>query len=158
MINRGCYRETKSNGDGHKDKIEREVLIGSESSGNFYYDEGVEEGSLTLKFRNEKGRLVAKFATTFHMQSVTDELTTVDEDFTISLVGSPNAYFVTMSTIGVPVDADAKDKAVPYGIFSTSETCIGASTSKRNIYALVDGTWEETKEFTITDASYFIAE
>lgn len=33
-----------------KRKIERDILLGTESSGNYYYDEGVETGSLTLRF------------------------------------------------------------------------------------------------------------
>jgi hypothetical protein len=30
--------------------IERDILLGTESSGTYYYDEGVEKGSLSLKF------------------------------------------------------------------------------------------------------------
>ncbi|MBN1169199.1 hypothetical protein JXA63_04895 [Candidatus Woesebacteria bacterium] len=35
-------------------KVERDILLGTESSGNYYYDEGVESGTLTLRlFKND---------------------------------------------------------------------------------------------------------
>ena len=57
-----------------QDSIERDLLLGSESSGKFRYDEGVENGTLTLRFRNQKGKLIVKFATEFHLQSETSSL------------------------------------------------------------------------------------
>ena len=49
--------------------IERKMLLGSESSGKFRYDEGVKGGTLTLRFRNSKGRLIGKLSTEFTLTS-----------------------------------------------------------------------------------------
>jgi hypothetical protein len=65
-----------------KDSFEEKLLLGSESAGKFRYDEGVETGSVELKFRNEKGQLVAKFKTNFEMEQADD------------------GYQVTMNTVG----------------------------------------------------------
>lgn len=61
--------------------FETELLLGTESSGKFRYDEGVEDGSIELKFR-KGGKLVAKFKTVFKMQK------------------NESGYQVTMNTIG----------------------------------------------------------
>lgn len=45
--------------------VERKLLLGSESSGKFRYDEGVETGTMTLRFRNSSGKLIGKLSTTF---------------------------------------------------------------------------------------------
>jgi hypothetical protein len=49
--------------------IDRKLLLGSESSGKFRYDEGVKEGTMTVKFRNDKGKLLGKLSTTFSLNS-----------------------------------------------------------------------------------------
>jgi hypothetical protein len=99
--------------------IERKLLLGSESAGKYRYDEGVEEGTLTLRFRNEAGKLVAKLATQFHLQSNTQQLTSIDGKFKVSLAKMPKkAFFVIMETFGLPSSADAISG--PYGVFSSS--------------------------------------
>lgn len=52
-----------------KTSFELEILLGSESSGKFRYDEGVEKGILTLKFRDEKGKLIGRTRTEFDLAS-----------------------------------------------------------------------------------------
>jgi hypothetical protein len=105
--------------------IERKLLLGSESSGKFRYDEGVEEGTLTLRFRDEAGKLMAKMATQFHLQSGTQKLSSIDGKFKVSLAKmSKKAFFVTMETFGLP--ADIAVASGPYGVFSsTSEKLTG---------------------------------
>ena len=49
--------------------VERKLLLGSESSGKFRYDEGVKEGTMTIKFRNSAGKLLGKLSTTFNLAS-----------------------------------------------------------------------------------------
>jgi len=49
--------------------IERKLLLGSESSGKFRYDEGVDGGTLTIRFRNSKGKLLGKLSTKFTLTS-----------------------------------------------------------------------------------------
>ena len=52
-----------------KSSYDVEILLGSESSGKFRYDEGVESGTLTLKFRNDKGKLIGRTKTVFDLAS-----------------------------------------------------------------------------------------
>lgn len=106
--------------------IERKLLLGSESSGKFRYDEGVEEGSLTVRLRDSKGKLLAKFSTKFHLQSTDLGLTSVDENFTYILNKKPiGMFFVTMETFGFINDAPSEVSFGPYGIFSSNDLPAG---------------------------------
>lgn len=102
--------------------FERKLLLGSESNGKFRYDDGVEEGSLTVRLRDSKGKLLAKFSTKWHLQSNVDEITSIDQNFTYVLEKKPkNIYFVTMETFGL-MDSSVTDvSSGPYGIFSSSD-------------------------------------
>lgn len=102
-------------------KIEKKLLMGSESSGKFRYDEGVQAGDLTIRFRNDKGKLLIKFATKFHLQSGSKNLTSVDSKFGYTLDKKPGkAFFVTMETFGLPEGTSVSEvTAGPYGIFTS---------------------------------------
>ncbi len=81
--------------------IERDLLLGSESSGKFRYDLGVETGTLSLKFRDDKGKLVGKLVTDWHLQTNVSELTSVDGKFKYDLVSvAKGVWFVTMMPFG----------------------------------------------------------
>jgi hypothetical protein len=97
----------------------RDLLLGSESSGKFRYDEGVEEGTLTLRFRNDKGKLITKFSTKFHLQSNTKEISSIDGKLKATLNKLSKAFFVTMETFGVPGSVESASGG-PYGIFSSA--------------------------------------
>lgn len=102
-----------------QDSFAAELLLGSESSGKFRYDEGVEEGTLTLRFRNGKGKLLIKFGTDFHLQTKTQELTSLDGKFTYTLDQKPKSgFFVVMETFGIPEKANFEVGSPPYGVFS----------------------------------------
>ena len=107
---------------GEEDSLERNLLLGSESSGKFRYDEGVEKGTLTLRFRNEKGKLIGKLSTGFHLQVGEKELTSVDGKFKFVLAKVPKGvYFVTMETFGLEEIVGAAVRSDSYAIFSSSE-------------------------------------
>jgi hypothetical protein len=106
-------------------QIERELLLGSESSGKFRYDEGVKNGTLTLRFRNKKGKLLAKFSTEFSLLSGTNELPTVDGAFTANLSKKSDDFFVVMETFGVAEMPQADVVAGPYGVFSSAAAASG---------------------------------
>ena len=101
--------------------FERKLLLGSESSGKFRYDEGVTDGSLTVRLRDTKGKLLAKFSTKWHLQSADLELTSIDQNFTYILDKKPKGmYFITMETFGL-VDSSVTEVASgPYGIFTSN--------------------------------------
>ncbi|OGM24904.1 hypothetical protein A2627_02965 [Candidatus Woesebacteria bacterium RIFCSPHIGHO2_01_FULL_39_28] len=97
-----------------QNSLERDILLGSESSGKFKFDEGVNQGTLTLRFRNSDGKLVGKLSTDFHLQSNTKELTSVDGKFKYLLDKIPKGtFFVTMETF-----------SKGYAVFSSSSTPI----------------------------------
>lgn len=140
--------------------IERDLLLGSESSGKFRYDEGVSEGSLSLRFRNEKGKLIAKFSTKFHLQSGEKELTSVDEKLTFSLSKLPaKTFFVTMETFGFPSEPSGAVKAGPYGIFgSGAGPYPGKVTmSGAKLFVYMAGAWTEVISGESPDIGIFVA-
>jgi len=105
------------------DSFERELLLGSESSGTFRYDEGVEKGTLTLRFRSDKGKLVGKLSTEFHLQEASDrEFASIDDQFKIMHVEKlllAQDYVITMETFGVPGNIDGNLQKGPYGAFTS---------------------------------------
>ena len=129
--------------------VERDLLLGSESSGKFRYDEGVKEGTLTLKFRDSKGHLTAKFSTTFSLFSGTDELVSNDQKFKYILDKvDPKAFFLVMETFGAPEGYPAGITSGPYGVFSVKETKVAgkATFPSGKIQQFASGKWS-----TVTD-------
>ncbi len=129
-------------------KIERELLLGSESSGKFRYDEGVENGTLTLRFRNEKGKLLAKFTTDFALLSDTKKLASVDGEFEATLNSSSEDFFVVMEVFGVPDALPAEIESGPFGVFASSGDDLEGSVKLSGSEFTWDGTkWTSDIEF-----------
>ncbi|WKZ25944.1 MAG: hypothetical protein QY322_01395 [bacterium] len=120
--------------------FEKKLLLGSESNGKFRYDEGVVDGSLTVRLRDSKGKLLAKFSTKWHLQSNTAELTSIDENFAYVLEKPvKGTYFITMETFGLPAGSSVSEVVSgPYGIFSSidlpSGTADGWQVTSENIF------------------------
>ncbi len=141
-------------------EIERDLLLGSESSGKFRYDEGVKTGTLTLRFRNEKGKLLAKFSTKFRLQSAVKELTSVDEKLVYTLDKVPSkTFFVTMETFGIPEAAPGEVSAGPYGIFSSGKSAYSGSLtlSGGTVYVFEGANWIKVEGGESSDIGIFIA-
>ncbi len=113
--------------------VERDLLLGTCSSGKCRYDEGVEQGTFTLRFRNSKGKLVYKFETGFNLQQNPTKITSTDGKFTLS-GNMPKGYYLTMGTFGLPDTAPGEVTEGPYGVFTkasskvTVTVSLGAST------------------------------
>ncbi len=117
-----------------QDKIERDLLMGSESSGKFRYDEGVKEGTLTIRFRNDAGKLITKLSTKFTLLSKTKELISIDEKFGYKLASiNSKDFFVIMETFGLPKEAPAEVAAGPFGVFTSSKTATGGTVTLEGI-------------------------
>lgn len=146
---------------GGRDSFEAELLLGSESSGKFRYDEGVEDGTLTLKFRNDKGKLLVKFSTDFHLQSEVSQLTSLDGEFSYEFDKTPDGFFVTMETFGIPDNSPKEIVMGPYGIFASGSSKMAGSAKMGSyeVYRHVTGTrWSVHKsgdDFT-TDTGIFV--
>jgi hypothetical protein len=95
----------------------KKILLGSESSGKFKYDEGVTQGILTIRLRGGPG--TRKFVTEFHLQKGDEELTSIDNNFIISGTIPTNNYYVTMNTVGLPGEFDGEVFLGPYASFSS---------------------------------------
>jgi hypothetical protein len=115
-----------------KKEFEAELLLGSESSGNFRYDEGVEEGTLTLRFRDEDGQLLTRFTTEFHLQTSTRSLSSLDKKFKYDLASASRGYFVTMNTVGTPKDTSEVVVSAIYGVFSSDKQLLPGSVTIEN--------------------------
>jgi hypothetical protein len=112
-------------------EVSRELLLGTCSRDVCKYDEGVEQGTLTLRFRGAEG--TRKFETDFHLQQGDEELSSIDGDF--KLAGSFNAstFYITMSTIGLPEEVEEKVIAGPYGIFTAGSSSVKSSLLTINL-------------------------
>lgn len=106
----------------------KEILFGSAScttgTCKYKYDEGVNEGTLTLTFnKNDGGK--DKYESVFRIQKGKEGgigLSTGDGEFMFVSIGLPaSTVYLTISTIGVPVELPAGiiPKTIPYGIFSS---------------------------------------
>ena len=117
-------------------EIERKLLLGSESSGKFRYDEGVNDGSLTIRLRDSKGKLLAKFSTKFHLQSIDLELTSIDDTFKYTLDKKPKGmFFVTMETFGFISGGPSTVTSGPYGIFASDTLPSGTAEGWQKVGA-----------------------
>jgi hypothetical protein len=141
-----------------KTSFDADLLLGSESSGKFRYDEGVETGMITLRFRNDKGKLLTKFQADFHMQKDAKTLTSADGKLTFELDKAPKGYFVTMLSVGVPAATTGEPKAGPYVIHSSlgDELSGKASIEGANVSHFEGGAWKELSDGSVKNLGYFL--
>lgn len=100
--------------------IERRLLMGSESSGKFRYDAGVERGTMTVTFRDKNGKSLGKISTDFHLQSGVTELTSVDGKFKYTLdKEAKGVFFITMATFVEPKSSMSVVWQNGYGVFAS---------------------------------------
>lgn len=100
--------------------VDRMLLLGSESSGKYRYDTGVEQGTMTIRFRDGKGKLIGKLSTTFHLQSGVTELTSSDGMFKYTLDKmAKGVFFVTMQTFKDPEPSMVVVSQAGYSVFAS---------------------------------------
>lgn len=81
----------------------KDLLLGSESSGKFRYDEGVDGGTITVRFRDAKGKLIGKLSTDFTMTSAVKSLSSKDGKFSYDLEkAAKGVFYVVMQTFAEP--------------------------------------------------------
>lgn len=107
--------------------LEDKLLLGSESSGKFRYDDGVENGTLTIRFRNDDGKLLGKLTTDFSLLTNTNTLVSPDGSFIYELDKAPRGvFFVVMQTFGT--NEEVNIEGTNYAIFSSDgETYPGSA-------------------------------
>ncbi len=100
--------------------VDKNLLLGSESSGKFRFDKGVSRGSITVTFRNDKGKSLGKLSTDFHLQLDETLLTSVDGKFKYNLEkAAKGVYFVTMPTFVQPDPSAYVVWQNGYGVFAS---------------------------------------
>lgn len=142
-----------------QDKIERDLLMGSESSGKFRYDEGVKAGTLTIRFRNDAGKLITKLSTGFAFLSKTKELKSIDEKFGYKLASINNKdFFVVMETFGIPAETPVKVGSGPFGVFTSSKMAVSGIVSLEgtNIYGYSGSSWIKLDNDKSSNAGIFV--
>lgn len=136
------------------DDFTSEILIGTTSSGKFYYDEGVESGDLTLKFRNESGKLVARLTTSWIFKYEPEAVEF--GGFTFTPEQSEKVYFVAMNTFGLP-NAPEGVLAGPVGIFSSEEVEGNASSSSGRVLTYLQDSWQVVDTDSGVSSGIFIS-
>jgi hypothetical protein len=127
-----------------QDKLTAELLLGSESRGVYRYDEGVEGGTLTLRFKNKDDKTLARFESGFRMYTQTDTLTSSDGKFTLELDEESELFFVVIDSIGVPGEDSDEPAAGPYGLYSSNtDSFTGQATVSAGSLKYWDGGWVE---------------
>ncbi len=142
-----------------QDKIERDLLMGSESSGKFRYDEGVKEGTLTIRFRNDAGKLITKLSTKFALLSKTKELKSIDEKFDYKLASTNSKdFFVVMETFGIAKEAPAEVASGPFGVFTSSKTAVSGTVTLEgtNIYLYSGSAWSKLDSGKSSNVGIFV--
>lgn len=100
--------------------IDKNLLLGSESSGKYRFDAGVSQGSMTLTFRDGSGKSLGKVMSDFHLQTGDTELTSIDGKFTYTLDKvAKGVYFVTMPTFLQPDSSTVVIWQNGYGVFAS---------------------------------------
>ncbi len=95
----------------------KKILLGSESSGHYKFDEGVTQGTLTVRLRGGPG--TRKLITDFHLQQGEDELTSIDGNFSVEGSFPKANFYITMMVVGLPGDFEGEVIAGPYEALSS---------------------------------------
>lgn len=102
-----------------KTSVSRELLFGTESSGHRRCDKGVEDGEITVKYRDGKGSLIAKASGKFKVFEGEDSLSL--DGFEMNFGRTVAGKLVVMETLGLPGKAPAEVKVGPIGVFGSAK-------------------------------------
>jgi len=116
-IPRGVIGESDLSGS----ELVKSLLLGTCSKNVCRYDEGVSQGEITLKFREESK--VKKFNSSFSLRESDKELSSIDKKFYLKGKITKTNYIVA-STIGLPKMFEGDIVAGPYGIFSSQKVLL----------------------------------
>ena len=98
--------------------VEKELLLGSCSSGTCKYDKDVEGGSLTLRIKDDEG--TKKLVSGWQLYQNEEVLSSADDVFGISNPSFEKGTFIVVSTLGLPGPVEEGEVvAGPYGVFGS---------------------------------------
>lgn len=96
----------------------KKILFGSESSGKRRCDPDVSGGSITLRYRNDAGKVIGKANSNFSL--VENTMSVSIDKLTVSLDKKVTGKVLAMGTMGLPAAAPGKVSEGPYGIFTNA--------------------------------------
>lgn len=103
--------------------IRRELLFGTCSKNVCRYHEGVESGSISIKF-GKTGKPSDEWRADFKLETTAagKKLTSMDENFILEMSGAPKSlYVITAPVSSLPAPIEGKTVAgQPYGVFPAS--------------------------------------
>ena len=130
--------------------------MGTCSSGKCRYDEGIEQGTFTLRFRDSKGKLVYKFETGFNLQQNPAKITSIDGKFTLSGT-MPKGYYLTMGTFGLPAAISGNVVQGPYGVFTKASGKVTAVVSLGTNIQVYAASWKALADNKTSTLGVFAA-
>lgn len=139
--------------------LSRDILLGSESKGRCKYDKGVEQGSLTIKFRTVEGKFLGKLETDWNLQTKDTTLTSVDGKFKLTARTVPTGFFLTTNTFGLPAFAPGEIIGGPYGVFGSKTTQVSGTVEiegEGTIYVWDGNSWEKLADGKTSTLGIFI--
>ncbi len=143
-----------------KTSIERDLLLGTCSSGKCRYDEGVTQGTFTVRLRDKDGKLITKLETDFHLQQDGKGLISSDGKFAISSSSlGKSTFYLTMNTFGLPGKAPGKVVAGPYGTFTKGAAKVSGTVTldgSGTLYSWNGSKWVMLDSGTTSSLSTFI--
>lgn len=102
-----------------KSSVARDLLFGTESSGNRRCDKGVKEGKITIKYRDDGGKTIGKVESDFRVYESAKAIKLDDFNFDLGKIST--GKYIVMSTIGLPGNPPAggagRVTAGPVGVF-----------------------------------------
>ena len=98
----------------------KKILFGTESSGHRKCDKGVSGGDVTLRYRNDEGKLTSKLTGKFAV--IEAETTLTLGKFTLELAKATKDKFVVIETEGLPKVVEGTVSAGPIGVFTSGKS------------------------------------
>lgn len=141
--------------------VSRGLLLGTCSKNVCKYDEDVSSGTLTLRFRSPEG--TRKFIADFRLLQGVDQLTSTDQELSLTANFPASTFYLMMSTIGLPAPIEGELIAGPYGIFTAGAKAIKngqiefvSASEEALIYAWTGKVWEEVEEGAVSQLTAFV--
>jgi len=128
--------------------LERDLLLGSCSSGKCRFDEGVESGKVTIRLRDGKGKLIGRVMTEFKLLQGVSEVGLGEFLFSGKL--DKKAFYMVYGALGLPADLPAGVSLV-VGPDAVSSSVAGKESGKVSfggdavgeIYGWSGGGWKK---------------
>lgn len=139
-----------------KTNFSRDLLFGTESSGNRRCDKGVKEGTVTIKYRDEDGKLTGKVESNLRVYESAKAIKLDDFNFDLGKIST--GKYVVMSTIGLPAKAPGRVTAGPFGVFGAKSKVSAEVTVSGggDIYMWDSSKWIKLEDGKTTSLGTFI--